>query len=125
MSYYVYGLRVIGERECRYIGLTGKSTPRGRLLNLTGMARSTNRRHPDGLWQWLLDNERNIETFKICKVENVIDGRAMEKAIITIALQLGQRLLNVQHVPDEQRIGYVRTGWSQEMFERRQLQKAA
>jgi hypothetical protein len=49
----------------------------------------------------------------------------MEKAIITIALQLGQRLLTVQHVPDEQRIGYVRTGWSQEMFERRQLQKAA
>lgn len=121
MSYYIYGLHLKGDTECRYIGMTHK-TPELRLGNLTGTAKEMlgHRCHPDGLWQWLLDNKGNIETFKVGKVEGVVEARAMEKAIIALALRLGQRLLNVQHVPDDQRIGYISPRMAYEARQRQQ-----
>lgn len=128
MSYYVYGLRVRGDVECRYIGAT-KHKPELRLSQLTSAAREQrervpHREHPDGLYAWLLNNRGNIEAFKIAKVDTGVEARAMEKTIIALVLRLGSRLLNVAHVPDDQRIGYIRTGYSQDVWLIRQAQRA-
>lgn len=123
MSFYIYGLRLRGDHHCRYIGMTA-FTPKRRLTELNGAAserRKSSRYSPDGLSAWLLDNKGNVEAFKIAKAETAAEARMTERTIITLALQLGLKLLNVQHVPDDQRIGYIPTGWSQ----RRQAQAAA
>lgn len=114
MSFYIYGLRLRGEIECRYVGQTGK-TPKQRLNALISEARhrvkTETRAHPDGLWCWLVENAAQIEVFKIGKAEYREQARAMERVMIALVLRLGHRLLNVDHVPVDQRIGHIPTGW--------------
>lgn len=114
MSYYVYGLRLKGDLECRYIGQTGK-TPEARLVD-----RIRQSRHhvnigycapPDGLSQWVVDNADNIEVFKIAKCETREEARATERVLIALVLRLGHRLLNLDGVPRDQQIGYPHRKW--------------
>lgn len=113
MSYCIYGFRLTGDVECRYVGMTSR-TPKARLADLTAEARwysnvFTDRVAPDGLKQWLLDNKGNVDAFNIGKVETKREALDMERTLIALVLQLGHRLLNVQHVPYGQRIGWVST----------------
>lgn len=118
MTFYVYGLRLKGDIECRYVGQTGKASPERRLAESINDAKQrvkeARRLHPDGIHCWLANNAENIEAFKIGGVDTREQARAMERTIIALVLRLGHRLLNVSGVPEEQRIGYIPTLYTQE-----------
>jgi hypothetical protein len=106
MSYYIYGLRVIGDTECRYVGMTSRQ-PEDRLkAHVAQSDRRVRWANPDPLQIWLHENKGNVEAFKIGKVETEAEARAMERTIIALSLRLGQRLFNRWHVPNELRVGW-------------------
>jgi hypothetical protein len=100
MTLYVYGLRLIGDREVRYIGET-QGPPEYRLHLHYVAARN---RRLGAFGKWLLANEGKIEAFKIASAETRREARAIERAIIALSLRLNQRLFNIAGVPRELRL---------------------
>jgi hypothetical protein len=98
--FYVYGLRLKGDREVRYIGET--SGPPELRLHLHYAAARKDRIGPLG--GWLLEHEGDVEAFKIAAVESKLEARATERTIIALCLRLNQRLFNRAGVPHELRI---------------------
>lgn len=92
MSFTVYGIRLKGEVEVRYVGLTYKPIKR-RLRE--------HRATPcvPGLSTWLMDNWERAEVFAIASVTDREQARATEKVIITLCARLNHRLFNRTHVP--------------------------
>ena len=121
MSFYVYGLRLKGDLECRYIGQTGKA-PEDRLIDRIRQSRHHVKigycAHPDGLSQWVAANADNIEVFRIAKTETRQEARATERVIIALVLRLGHRLLNLEGVPPEQQIGWTHRRWTEPQKEK-------
>jgi hypothetical protein len=112
VSYYIYGFRLGGDPECRYVGQT-KRDPRLRLEAYVSQARRIKQNiernwgkpiNPDGFYEWLIRNEGNIEVFKIAKVETRQEALATEKAIVALVLRLEHRLFNRHLVPADKRI---------------------
>lgn len=100
MRIFVYGLRLKGDRETRYVGET--SGPPEYRLHLHYAAAKKGRIGPLG--DWLLANEGAVEAFKIAEVETRAEARATERAIIALCLRMDQRLFNRAGVPRELRI---------------------
>jgi hypothetical protein len=111
VSWVIYGLRLKGDTECRYVGQTCKS-PQVRLERLTyeaGHLRKTFQWHgkspdPDGFGEWLLDNQENIEAFVIAAAVSHADALETERAMVTVMLRLNHRLFNSHLVPADKRI---------------------
>ena len=100
MIFYVYGLRLKGDREVRYIGETSYA-PEYR-LHLHYAAARKNR--TGRLGQWLLSHEGAVESFKIAATDTREDARATERTIIALCLRLNQRLFNLAGVPRDLRL---------------------
>jgi hypothetical protein len=114
VSFYIYGLRLGGDPECRYIGQTAHD-PETRLSSLTKQAdramKSAARgygpkRNPDGFHAWLSNNRGNVEAFKIAKVATRAEAHAMERVIVALVLRLEHRLFNTHLVPADRRIAW-------------------
>ena|SRR5437868_14657687 len=103
MSFTIYGLRLLGDREVRYVGQTG-NTPESRLKCLTSESKLYGRRPTEGFGAWLQGNEGSIEAFEIERVETRAEATARERAVVALCLTLNQRLFNHWLVPAEQRI---------------------
>lgn len=118
MSFYIYGLRLVGERECRYVGMTSHNA-QSRLRKLAEDARAG--RNSGGLRDWLLENDGQIEAFHIAKVDTRSEAHATERAIVALLLRLDHRLLNFWLVPPESRIGWKPTLAQQRAQARKRL----
>lgn len=103
-SFYVYGLRVKGDCEVRYIGETSQALPR-RLTQHTSFMRSRRLKYgfktkppvEGSFAHWLATNKEQIEIFKIAKCGDKKHAERMERAIIGLCLRLEQRLFNRKH----------------------------
>jgi hypothetical protein len=93
--FYVYGLRLKGDREVRYIGET--SGPPELRLHLHYAAARKGR--IGALGAWLLENEHNVEALKIAGVDTRELARATERTLIALCLRLDHRLFNIAGVP--------------------------
>lgn len=91
MTWTIYGIRLKGDPEVRYIGMTGKAIAR-RLKQ--------HRQTPcvPNLSPWLRENECAVEVFPIASVASECEARATEKVIIALCVRLGHRLFNRAHV---------------------------
>lgn len=96
--FYVYGLRVKEDREVRYVGETN-SLPEFRLYGHYANARCDREYLHSALTDWLLENEGNVEAFKIGAADTREEARGLEKAVIALCLRLNQRLFNRTGVP--------------------------
>lgn len=96
MTYAVYGIRIIGSTEPRYIGQTGNGVDT-RLAGHYLWCRQMPLKSPFAAW--LLGNEGNIEAFVIDYHESRADALASERTAIEVCAKLGHRLFNVHHVP--------------------------
>ena len=100
-GFTIYGVRLIDDREIRYVGFT-RFTPQERLRSHIA---DTTYGTPGRIFrQWLLLNADKVEAVTICKAETKADARAMEKGAIGACLQTGQRLFNSDHVPSHLRV---------------------
>lgn len=99
MTWTVYGLRLKGDREVRYVGVT-RHTPEKRLFGHHGEWGCSQRPFP----VWLRANKGNIETFAIAKVDTIEEARSHERAIIALCSRLRQRLFNRYGVEPEFRL---------------------
>lgn len=99
MTYSIYGLRLNGEREVRYIGLTSKSLP-ARLAKHIAFARGWTVRRD--FYDWLIENASAVEIFKIAEAATAEDAAAVERETIHLCVKLQQRLFNETHVPRSQ-----------------------
>jgi hypothetical protein len=100
MTFYVYGLRLKGDREVRYVGETS-GPPEFRLHLHYAAARKA---RLGALGDWLLSHDGDVEAFKIALVDTRKEARASERAIIALCLRLNQRLFNIAGVPRELRL---------------------
>ncbi len=107
MIYHIYGLRLRGDREIRYVGVTRNM--QARLRKHFYRSDIWSRQKP--LIAWIRGNRPNIEIFEIERIaergqpfETRAAALAAERDAITICLKLGQRLFNQTHVPHELRI---------------------
>jgi hypothetical protein len=98
----VYGLRVCGEVESRYVGATHHSLSHRLRKHFDDAAR---RATP--LARWLSANRGRVEIFEIASFPESA-GRARvfahERATIASLLRLNHRLLNRMHVPHGLRV---------------------
>jgi hypothetical protein len=88
----IYGLRLKGSKEVRYVGQTAKS-PEVRLASHLGTANS---RRPCNrpLREWLAANQSEVEIFKIAYADTREEARAIEAAIIALCSRLQHRIFN-------------------------------
>jgi hypothetical protein len=114
VSFYIYGLRIGGDPECRYVGQTAHD-PETRLASLTKQADRAMqseargygpKRNPDGFHAWLVNNRGNVEAFKIAKVETRAAAHATERTVVALVLRLEHRLFNSHLVPADRRIAW-------------------
>lgn len=99
----IYGLRLKGEKEVRYIGQTVGHVEMRLAGHVTCAARRAYGINKD-LSAWLLENVGQIEAFKIAYAESRAEALGIEKAIIALCLRLEHRLLNQRGVPPELRL---------------------
>lgn len=130
MSFYIYGLRVRGDPECRYVGMTSRQ-PDDRLRAHASQAASWEKRawgqppDPEGFTAWLTANKGNIEAFKIAKAETKAEARITERAIANLILRLDHRLFNTWLIPADKRIAWKAQGYGQRAADMRRRRKAA
>ena len=101
MSYIIYGLRMKGDAEVRYIGQTAYE-PSNRLATLIREAGYASR--PSPFSRWLIENATRTEAFEIRRVETRELARRAERDAVDFCLRLNHRLFNQWLVPANQRI---------------------
>lgn len=94
----VYGIRLRGSREVRYIGVTHRGLDRRLRYHFYAAQRADS-----AFGRWLLDNRDQIEIFPIAQ-RSWSDAFALERKLIADGLLLGQRLFNRMHVPSNLRL---------------------
>lgn len=99
----IYGLRLKGDKEARYIGQTNGFVEVRLLGHLSAAER---KRYNPSLCDWLLANKDNVEAFKIAFADTREEARGIEKVIVGLCLRLEHRLFNHWLVPTELRIGW-------------------
>jgi hypothetical protein len=90
----VYGLRLNGDREVRYVGETFKRL-HDRLIQHTSVAAMGRIEGPFA--DWLLENRGEIEIFEIATCDDRRHAQETEKALIAQCQLLGQRIFNRKH----------------------------
>jgi hypothetical protein len=103
MSFTIYGLRIKGDIEVRYIGQTGKTLDE-RLYVALAKAKNNSKNHhgivPD-LSRWLLGNE--VESVALTTAATRAEARAKEREMVEAFAKLGHRLFNRWLVPTKLR----------------------
>jgi hypothetical protein len=99
-KFTVYGLRLRGEREVRYVGQTIGS---GKVRLKGHMNEAPKGRYNKALCAWLSEHGDNVEAFHIGYTDTRDEALAMERAIIALCLRLEQRLFNQRNIPAELR----------------------
>lgn len=97
----VYGLRVRGEREVRYIGFTCGDLNKRLKRHLSDKIYEASWRP---MLPWIRANGASVEIFAIAKCNTVSEARATESVLIALCLRLNQRLLNGSQVPRHLRL---------------------
>lgn len=97
MSRIIYGLRIVGDVECRYVGMATK--PHRRFTEHMAQAKMFPQSRP--FFRWMADN--NVEFFEIARAETLDDAREAERAVVAIMLRLNHRLFNFCLVPRDRR----------------------
>lgn len=92
MTHTVYGLRLKGDPEVRYVGLTCKDLKRRLRQHRTGG-------NSPLLSPWLRENSDEVEIFPIAAVECREEATATEKVMIALCCRLDHRLFNRAHNP--------------------------
>lgn len=100
MRHVVYGFRLIGDTEIRYVGQT-KHTGQKRLSFEQTMAKK--RWKHDALSQWLFDTLGQVEAFTIWSCPDEESARLKEAETIAFCLAIGHRILNKQHASPARR----------------------
>jgi hypothetical protein len=93
MSFAVYGIRLKGDTEVRYIGQTRQEL-RTRHFNHRGEA--ANRPLRDWLRQ---SGAANVDIFEIARCNTLEQALVTEKVIIALCVRLNHRLFNRDGVP--------------------------
>lgn len=101
MSITLYALRLRGDPEVRYIGLTER-TPEARHIGHILAARRMPR--PTSFANWLMDHDEQIEVISLEVVECAQAAQKRERELIAMFLALNHRLFNRHFVPAERRI---------------------
>lgn len=85
--YTIYGLRLNGSKEVRYIGQTRAHLDE-RMTGHFGKG-------PDSpLRRWIAENREQVECFKIGFADFPDEARAIERVFIALCSRLNHRLLN-------------------------------
>lgn len=92
--YKVYGFRLRGGLEVRYVGQTYYE-PEFRLVSLRNEGRHAPNPNPVG--QWLRQNGDRVEVFLIQQCATRQDALKAERDAIQLLAAVGNRLLNKQH----------------------------
>lgn len=87
----IYGLRLAGDRETRYIGQTSEN-PIARLSSHLKAAQRA--AHNPEFCEWLRANGPRIEAFAIAKVATRQEALSHERVIVALCQRLNQRLYN-------------------------------
>lgn len=101
MTYTVYGIRLKGSIEVRYIGFTRLSLEERLQKHLNGQIFVASYRP---LIPWLRANRGSVEAFAIAKFDTEAAARTAEGVVISLCLRLGQRLFNGAQVPHHLRL---------------------
>lgn len=88
----IYGLRLKGSKEVRYVGQTAKSITVRLDQHITGAG--GRKRWNEPLSDWILAHRDQLEIFKIGYADTRDDARALESAIIALCSRLEHRLFN-------------------------------
>ena len=100
MIFTVYGIRLKGDKEVRYIGQTNGPIE----VRLAGHIMTAQRAGKSyginsALSAWLLANSDEVEAFKIGYADTRAEALGIEKAIIALCLRLDHRLFNRRGLP--------------------------
>lgn len=101
MSYVIYGLRLRGSSDVRYIGQTMRALEVRLRWHGFQTAHCPVMR-PFGVW--LRDNGERVECFAIAKADNLLEAKQIERTEISAAIRAGAKLFNRHHVPAALRI---------------------
>jgi hypothetical protein len=101
MTLTVYGIRLKGDKETRYIGFTRHSLDARLRKHLAGQEFAASYRP---LIPWLRANRENAEAFALAKCDTEAEARTAEKLAIALCLAMGHRLLNGAQVPHHLRL---------------------
>ncbi len=88
--YTIYGLRLIGSKEVRYIGQTRSHLE----VRMAGHFSKKRDETETPLRQWLVENRQQIECFKIGYADDPDEARAIESVFISLCSRLDHRLFN-------------------------------
>lgn len=99
MNWVIYGLRLKGATEVRYVGRTKKIEQRlaGHFSTAKQMPWATN------FANWLLENKELIELVVLGTAEGQRDACRAERAAVAFCLALNHRLFNQWLVPADRR----------------------
>lgn len=100
MTHTVYGLRLRGDTEVRYIGQTRRPLE-GRLLN--HFSANNLMVWPNEFAKWMRLGAEDIEIFAIAQCDGEVAAKAKERELIAVCIAFQHRLFNVRHVPKELR----------------------
>lgn len=100
MTFAIYGLRLKGETEVRYIGQTGDTDQRlaGHFSAAYAMPWRTQ------FANWLIENQHRIEMVVLGTADSRDEARRAERAAVAICLAMDHRLFNLWLVPAHKRI---------------------
>jgi predicted GIY-YIG superfamily endonuclease len=100
MTFTVYGIRLKGNKEVRYIGYT-RGELAERLRRHATAAIDVNSYSP--VRPWVRKNRDNVEIFPIAKCDDETEARRTESVLIALCLRLDHDLLNGAQVPSHLR----------------------
>lgn len=89
----VYGLRLKGDLEVRYVGITQKAPEVRRAQHLYSSRRLSGT--PFG--RWMSDNRQSVEVFRIAETLNREHAKGIEKVAIALCEAIGHRVFNLAH----------------------------
>jgi predicted GIY-YIG superfamily endonuclease len=100
MTFVVYGLRIRGDKEIRYIGHSADMNRRlaGHISNSKQMPWATK------FATWLRENAPDIEAVQLDVAETRDEARKLERKAVAFCLALDHNIFNQWLVPSERRI---------------------
>ena len=104
MTFRVYGIRIKGDLEVRYVGQTSRApTTRLNQLHTEHCMNWHTHWEGDDFGRWLHYNRDNVEAFDIAECETRKSAKTTEQVVIALCLRLNHRLFNGDHVPEHLR----------------------
>lgn len=99
MKFTVYGIRLKGGHELRYVGQTAHDPDRR-------MTAHCSEHGPHSHFSaWIKANRPNVETVKLGFSDTRNEAKAIERVMVAFCLRLNHRLFNRDHVPAHLRVG--------------------